>query len=202
VGAANPVIGREREDFIDIFLSSCIPKGFRFATGQAVDSTGKESNQLDIVVDSTFAPSIPVLGSSKNRHFPIESISSIIEVKSNFTGKWDEVVENCKSVRNLTLSDISGACLEENRLRNENIAYFAVGYQGWQQDSKLVEKWTESNQIDCVLQLDPLIVVHKERNSNNPEFVSGPMALLRFLELLLNSVKRNDYSYDLAKYYE
>jgi hypothetical protein len=199
-----PALGREREEFIDIFLRNCLPQGFRCGTGQAIDGAGNSSRQLDIVIDSTFAPSIPLLGSAAMRLYPIESISAVVEVKSNFSGKWEEVSVNCQSLKVLTCGDISGSSLPENRLRSENVAYFAVAYEGWVTSQTLVDHWQNTKNIDCALQLNPLRIIHRtgeREDDDSPTVVEGPLALLRFLELLVASVKRNDAAYDLSAYY-
>lgn len=202
-GLTTPTLGREREDFIDIFLKNCIPQGFRFGTGQAIDANENESNQLDIVIESTVAPSIPLLGSSYVRLYPIESICAVIEVKSNISQKWNEVIENYRSVECLESSLAGGMGMEDGRLRSEDVAYFAVGYEGWVRSETFAEKWLEAgDKFDCILQLEPLMIVHKKEENTEAEVVEGPLALLRFLELLVNAVQRNQNRYDLSNYFD
>lgn len=60
-GMTTATRGREREQFIDIFLSRVLPPGYRFGTRDAIDTHGHRSGQLDVVVEFTFFPSLPGL---------------------------------------------------------------------------------------------------------------------------------------------
>jgi hypothetical protein len=201
-GMATAAIGREREDFIDIFLRNCISPAVRFGTGQILDSTGLMSRQLDIVVESPFAPTIPLLGSSNVRLYLAESVHAIIEVKSDLTSQWNEVRENFESVKALKCKAIGGASLQDPRI-SENMVYFAVGYTGWEKEQSLIKHWrNNAKPLDCVLQLNPLRIVHKKAESNDPEIIDGPMALLRIVELLSRAVTQNVSSgFDLTPYF-
>lgn len=201
-GMSATTIGREREDFIDIFLRNCVSPAFRFGTGQIIDKNGHLSKQLDIVIESPFAPSIPLLGSSQVRLYLAESVHSIIEVKSDLTTQWADVTANFASVRSLSLSDFGGASIPDSRLP-EDLVYFAVGYKGWQTEVTTVEHWQNSGSpLGCLLQLDPIRVVHKSSSSNSPEVVTGVKALLRTLELLSRSVTQTaSRAFDLTGYF-
>lgn len=201
-GLTTPAPGREREDFVDIFLRNCVPQGFRFGTGQAVDGNGNESNQLDVVIESTFAPSVPLLGSTNVRLYPVESICAVVEIKSNVAEKWSDVILNYTSVESLRTGSMGGSGMDESRLRSDLVAYFAVGYKGWEKENTLIEKWTSAGtKFDCILQLSPLMIIHKHPENDSHELIKDEMALFRFLELLVNTVKRHDYRFDLSKYY-
>lgn len=202
-GMATAATGREREDFIDIFLRNSVPPAFRFGSGQMVDSGQRESRQLDIVIESPFSPSIPLLGSSIVRLYPVESVSTVIEVKSDLTKQWAEVVENFDSVNALQGGGGGSTGFVEPRLRQEEIAYCAVGFLGWQNKQTTIDHWENSNnQLDIVLQLEPLRIVHKHASSDVADCIDGELALLRFLELLGRSLTRSTSAVrDMSRYY-
>jgi hypothetical protein len=56
--------GREREHFIDLFPSRVLPPGYRFGSGDIIDTFGSRLGQVDVVVEFTFLPSLPALTGS------------------------------------------------------------------------------------------------------------------------------------------
>jgi len=92
--------GREREDFVNGFLSQVLPIPYRFGTGDATDASGGRSGQLDIVVEHPFFPSLPSPNGSQ-RLYLAESIAAVIEVKSDVAGQWDEVRQTARQLHNL-----------------------------------------------------------------------------------------------------
>ena len=69
--------GGERESFLDGFLAEMFPPPFRFGTGDATDSSGHRSGQLDVVVELPFLPSIPIPGSA-NRLYLAEGVGAVL----------------------------------------------------------------------------------------------------------------------------
>ena len=100
-GMSSASRGREREQFIESFLKRVLPPGYRFGNGDAIDSFGNQSGQLDVVVEFTFLPSIPALGSSEPRIYLAEGVAAVIEVKSNLSSQWNEVVDTSTKLRKL-----------------------------------------------------------------------------------------------------
>lgn len=82
--------GRERERFINLFLEKVFPPGYRFGSGDAIDTDGNQSGQLDVVVEFTFLPSFPALA-SEPRLYLAEGIAAVIEIKSDLQRQWSEV---------------------------------------------------------------------------------------------------------------
>src|SRR5262249_52421691 len=62
---SNATSGAERAAFIDQFLSQAFPSPFRFGSGDATDSAGHRSGQLDVVVELPFMPSLPLTANSR-----------------------------------------------------------------------------------------------------------------------------------------
>jgi hypothetical protein len=80
----HPVIkGSEREGAIAKFLRAHLPGRLEVTTGQAVDASGRQTTQLDIVIyDSQL--SAPLLRGAADL-LPAEALLAVIEVKSKFT---------------------------------------------------------------------------------------------------------------------
>ena len=145
--------GNEREQFLSLFLSQVMPPPFRFGTGDVTDETGTRTGQLDIVLEYPFLPSIPMPGTSSRLYFA-ESIAAVIEVKSDLSGQWNQVLRTAQNVASLKPN-------LENRLASgtgatpnpRKIPFFAVGYRGWCRPETLAGK--VSKEIDGILVIDP-----------------------------------------------
>lgn len=87
--------GQERAAFIDQFLSQAFPSPFRFGTGDATDTAGVRSGQLDVVVEFPFMPSLPLTGGGNSRLYLAESVAAVIEVKSNVAAQWNQGSPYC-----------------------------------------------------------------------------------------------------------
>jgi hypothetical protein len=87
-GLSSATIGSERAAFIDQFLSQVFPPIYRFGSGDATDSRGVKSGQLDVVVEFPFGPSLPMVGNEKSRLYLAETIAAVVEIKSNLANQW------------------------------------------------------------------------------------------------------------------
>ena len=91
--------GAEREAFVTLFLSQVLPTIYRFGTGVITDSyasaTGsRRSGQIDVVIEMPFAPSFPALVGSDVRLYPAEAVGVAIEVKSDVSAQWKDVLHS------------------------------------------------------------------------------------------------------------
>ena len=84
--------GTERETFVDQFLADVFPPPFRFGNGDATDTNGLRSGQLDVVMEYPFLPSLP-LPTANARLYLAESIAAVVEVKSNIMNQINEAVQ-------------------------------------------------------------------------------------------------------------
>jgi len=147
--------GREREAFIDLFLSSCLPPQFRFGTGDVVDLSGTRTGQLDVVIELPFFPSLPLIGGT-GRLYLAEAVGAIIEVKSNLDGQWDEAEATANGVAQLRLLGGSSAGLDTSRFPKHKPPVIVVGFKGWKQ-LETVQKKIQESDVAAVLQLEPPI---------------------------------------------
>ena len=93
--------GRAREQTLMAFIEQLIPSSFGVSTGFVVDALGGKSRQIDVVVYLTDYH--PVLEIGRVKHFPVESVMAVIEVKAAITTKkrLTEALGNIASVKAL-----------------------------------------------------------------------------------------------------
>jgi hypothetical protein len=131
--------GREREAFVNGFLAEVLPPHFRFGSGDAVDSEGRRSGQLDIVVEYPYLPSLPLVMGRSPRLYLAEGIVAVIEVKSDLASQWNEVEETAKQLRQLQRNYGYEGGVSIGPRATPTIPLFAVGYKGWSNFGKVQE---------------------------------------------------------------
>lgn len=138
-GLPSAVTGSERETLINDYLAEVLPPIYRFGRGSITDSYDKMCGQIEVVMELPFGPNFP-MPAGKERLYLAESVGAIIEVKSNLSSQWGEVVDTARRVKQLTrdLRKPGGILLEgspepELSVTNpEKIPCYAVGYTGYQ----------------------------------------------------------------------
>jgi hypothetical protein len=121
--------GHERELFIDTFLSQVFTPQYRFGSGDAVDREGNRSGQLDMVIEYPLVPSLPIVGNERPRLYLAEGIAAVVEVKSNLSSQWAEVVATASKLAALKRRYSSGVTI--GRSAGERIPLFVAGFTGW-----------------------------------------------------------------------
>lgn len=172
--------GREREQFVDGFLSKVLPPGYRFGTGDALDSAGSRSGQLDVVVEFSFFPSLPAISGEPRLYFA-EGIAAVLEVKSDLSKQWKEVEATSAALRPL-----------DRRFRvpgftpygppSTKIPIFAIGYTGWK-ELETVKRKASEGVVDGILIIDHALFSTCP-DFQNGTFVQGPLALWGLISAL------------------
>lgn len=91
--------GDDREEIVKKTLRRFLPESVSVGSGTVIDSNGRKSKSVDIVI---YDPRYPVFHMQRKSIFPVESVFSTIEVKSIL--KKDTIkdaLENCSSVLDL-----------------------------------------------------------------------------------------------------
>lgn len=93
--------GASFEEVFRTFLRAYLPATLDVSTGIVVDSTGRSSRQLDVIISD--AAKTPIFyRSGDTRVVPVEGVYSVVEVKANLTvQELQRAFENMKSVRAL-----------------------------------------------------------------------------------------------------
>ncbi len=152
--------GGEREEFIKGFLARVFPNPFRFGTGDATDTWGHRSGQLDIVIEYPFGPSLPALGGGDVRLYLAESVAAVIEVKSNLQNQWQEVESTANQLGSL-VREFGGMISVGRPPPEPRIPIVAVGYEGWKSLDTLKAK-VESSNIDAALVINGGLFASKD----------------------------------------
>ena len=164
--------GSERAGFIDEFLSKVLTPQFRFGDGDATDLNGQRSGQLDVVIEYPWVPSLPIVGSNKPRLYLAEGIASVIEVKSDVSSQWNEVLSTANKLAPLKRTYGSGIVAGANPL--DRVPLFAVGYVGW---SKLetLQQHLSDGPVDGILVINSGLFVSSQYFGGMQ--ATGPWAL-------------------------
>jgi hypothetical protein len=201
--------GIERELFVSAFLSQIFPPHYRFSSGDVTSHDDARSGQIDIVMEFPRGFSLPFHPSGP-RLFFAEGVAAAIEVKSNLSSQWDEVLATGKKLRNVKRRfdpdyyDAMAVELETGKLPYTNgsphelaaslrakgrgitnragtkIPLFAVGFTGWKTRETIEEK------LSCGV-VDAIFIVESQLfcSTIGPGFGSGSYSMLMFLEVEL-----------------
>lgn len=101
---ASDNIGKNRENFINFFLSVVLPPKLSVRSGEIWDSKGDKTGQIDTIVTRDDAPSLDFGGENA---YLVEGVFAVIEIKSNLTvgkkSKLSEAIRTMKKVEKLHL---------------------------------------------------------------------------------------------------
>lgn len=172
--------GNERELFINLFLKEVFPPGFRFGSGDALDSNGNKSGQLDVVVEFLFVPSVPTLVSGP-RLYLAEGVAAVVEVKSNVASQWEEVVSTANELSKLERM-FQPPGFTPYGPPSPRIPIFAVGYKGWKTMEKVKEK-ANSGIVDGVLVIEEGLF-STSNEYHNGMFAQGAISLWGLISAL------------------
>lgn len=167
--------GLERELFIQYALSHIIAPPFRIGSGDITDLSGQRSGQLDIVIEYGNSISFPLLCAVHTpRLYLAEGVCAVIEVKSDLSGQWEEVLSSYAHLKTLRRSYVDWISYGK---MSQQIPYFAVGYRGWKTMDTLQKKF-EQSELDGLLILDSGLFCGKKYQEK------GPSALYAFFMVL------------------
>jgi hypothetical protein len=184
--------GNEREHFIDQFLSQILPPIYRFGTGDAVDSVGRHSGQLDVVIEYPILPSLPLPGTNSPRFYLAEGIVAVIEVKSNISSQWEEALYSATCLAPLLRDYGYGA--DYRNSPGLRIPMFVVGYTGWK-TLETIQNHLKDGPVDGVLVIDEgLFASSEDFNGIYGKGAWSLWALICCLHLATTKLKYRDVS--------
>lgn len=175
--------GIEREIFIRGFLQKVFPPPFRFASGDITDTHGACSGQTDVVVEYPFLPSVPTISSDVVRAYLAEGVAAVLEIKSDLTKQWDEVVKKSELVSKLKRE--FGNHMVQGWKASESIPFYVVGFRGWSDTKKLIEHHL-SSKLSGILVLESSLFVYQSFTDDEPGYLLGDeeTALWAFISCL------------------
>lgn len=129
LGLPASMAGAERETFLREFLEKLFPAHRRFSSGAVTDSAGNISGQIDIAIEFGFSPSFP-MPNCNQRLLLAESVAAAIEVKSDLSKQWSEVVQTTAAVKRLRRY-LKAIMITGDSDPTDYIPVIAVGYKGY-----------------------------------------------------------------------
>lgn len=203
--------GAAFEDTVRGFLENHLPSSLAVCTGQLFDSTGAQSNQLDVIIYDRHAT--PVLyRTGEIQVIPIECAYAVIEVKAQLSPSTiPGIIENMLSVRKL----VKSACywfsdgeiiLTRHNLYGQEwdiwpVHYFVFAFESSEVDA-IGQRITDEHEsrklplpsrIDCVCILDRAVFLNRHPDGSQdalpgPDttfaYYETPKALLLFYTLI------------------
>lgn len=97
----NGNIGTSREDTVISFLREHLPKRYELCSGEAVDSQGNHTGQIDIMIYDG-SSTCPLVSTGKDCILPSEALLAVIEVKSSLNkNEVDKCIKGFNKVHTL-----------------------------------------------------------------------------------------------------
>lgn len=126
-GYSSPIIGAEREAVNKKLLSVILPPGYRVGSGSITDAEGRETGQIDAVIEQPFSLSFPVV-SETNRLYLADTVGAAFEIKSNLDVQGKDALNKIREIRSLRQHDIQdGMVIKYDR---HMIPSFIIGFKG------------------------------------------------------------------------
>jgi hypothetical protein len=193
--------GAERELFVSSFLAQVFPPSVRFASGDITDVCQNSSGQVDIIVEAPTLFSFPAIIGGP-RLYLAEGVAVAIEVKSNLSSQWDEVVAKANAVQQLKVLERKYSLQEQAALlrkefpgqtvvplvspvdpvkeKKGGVPFVCVGFEGWSDVDTVRER---AKRVGSVLVLRHAIY------AGDGGSAKGAVALLMFLEYLSSLIQ-------------
>jgi hypothetical protein len=177
--------GSAFENTLKDFLIAYLPKHLSFSRGMIVDSDGKYSKEIDIIIYDT--ANTPIFEKSGDiQVIPVECVYGVIEVKAYLdTDELKKIYENLDSVRNFSKKSFfksGGAVIYVNNVYGKEWDFWPINYFVFAIDSmkldkiaKYIEERNKNetrelwNQIDTICVLEKGLVYHQKDNIIYPE---------------------------------
>ncbi|MFG1248008.1 DUF6602 domain-containing protein [Xanthobacter flavus] len=129
-GLSSATSGQERAAFIDNFLANVLPPMYRFGSGDVTDKRGTKSGQIDVLVEYTVSPSLPIIGNAQTRLYLAEGCAAAIEIKSNIAVQWNQAKQTAEKLSHIH-RQFGPMMIFSGVGPTPNIPLFVVGYTGW-----------------------------------------------------------------------
>jgi len=139
------ITGFEREIFQSALLSKILPNNYRFGCGTITDHRGKETGQVDCVIELPFSISFPI-SSGHTRLYLADTVGAAFEVKSNLSTQWDSAVAKIKEIKSLNRYKLKEADL--TLLNDLKIPTFIIAYKGFSNIETIYNRLGNMQPID------------------------------------------------------
>ena len=197
---SSSIIGDEREIFQTNLLSKILPSNFRFGSGTITDSKGKETGQIDTVIELPFSLSFPI-STGNNRLYLADSVGAAFEIKSNLYNQWDEAISKVKEIQKLNrykLIPDEFAILDDLKIPS-----FIISYKGFKDIDTIFKKLGD---IESRYWPNGILIIESGiflglKNNVHFECIGNSSSILGFVSHLYNFLnKYSKNTVDLNKY--
>ena len=146
--------GSSREEILLRYLKKYIPIKYEMNNGVIIDGTGEQSRQQDIIIYDSFNSPV-LLNMQATKMVPIESVFSVIEVKSSLNKtEISKCVNNVSSVKSLVKDSLDGI--------NSPTAGFVFAFTSSTTLETLLDNLVEANnEVEKHKQISALCVLDK-----------------------------------------
>lgn len=178
-GLSSATVGYEREAVATALLGNVIAPPFRIGCGDILDSSGKTSGQMDIVIERTPSISFPLVSGLHPRLYLAEGVAAVVEVKSDLRKQWAQFKESASRLGQLKrhYKDIVAVIGKPS----EQVPHYVVGYKGWKNIGALERHILDSHAMG-VLSIEPCFYCSREPDGEQSiKRICGPVALARFM---------------------
>jgi hypothetical protein len=127
ISYAPSITGAEREIINRSLLSLILSPAYRVGTGTIIDKNGRDSGQVDIVIEQPFSLSFPI-NSEHNRLFLAPSVCAAFEVKSNLSTQGADAMEKVAAIKELHRIPVTGKMVYS--YDDISIPSFIIGFNG------------------------------------------------------------------------
>lgn len=203
---ASTNLGRNRENFCNLFLKTVLPPKLKTKSGEIWDSKGFKTGQLDLIIIRDDAPSLE-FGSDNT--YLAEGVFAALEIKSNLDRtKLGEAAKTLINVKKLTINVNSTISIGKPLDRALRIVF---GYEGatWETIIDEINKngWQDLFDLVCILNRGVLINKGRLLNWNGTQqfsTVNGSAAAIGFIYYYLTSYGTSflGRSLDINSYFE
>ncbi len=177
--------GTGREDIVKQTLGACLPSKYSILSGDIIDTKGHSTGQIDGI---TVFSSATILRSpiSDISLVPAESAGAVLEVKSDLSNQWSEVVQKYDKVKPIFWLPINMLSTRpKDSAKRETMSFHVVALKGYKKIETLKRKLEEliqsapGKRVLSIMTIDPpAIVIAKEDMAvhigpNSPEGVMG-----------------------------
>lgn len=146
--------GSSREEILLSYLRKYIPTKYEMNNGVIIDANGEQSRQQDIIIYDSFNSPV-LLNMESTRMVPIESIFSVIEVKSSLNKtEINKCVNNISSVKSLVNNSLES--------KDSPTAGFVFAFTSSTTLETLLDNLVEeNNQVEKHKQISAICVLDK-----------------------------------------
>jgi len=200
-------LGRNREDFCNIFLDKVLPPKLHIKSGEIWDSAGHKTGQLDTIIIREDAPALEF--GSQNTYLA-EGVFATIEIKSMLDRKkLGEAAVTMLNVKKLTIGHGPTMSVGYNYdLKRPIRILFAYESATWKTLLDEIDKKNYHDSFDLICVLNKGVVIRKGNLHSWPEenlfkIINGGAASLGFIYfyLIMCGTSFVGRSFNLRKYF-